>query len=128
LFRAEFGYCSHFSALNFVTETILVQAGHAEYSASYGKILTQWRYGATVSTRPFQGRNTGSIPVSATNLLLSDFPGFSKPPPANGRLNSQVVLLSFKEKVSEVCSMANFLGSFECSANCVGADSRFSAW
>jgi hypothetical protein len=26
-----------------------------------------WRYGATVSTRPFQGRNTGSIPVSATN-------------------------------------------------------------
>jgi hypothetical protein len=28
-----------------------------------------WRYGATVSTRPFQGRNTGSIPVSATNSL-----------------------------------------------------------
>jgi hypothetical protein len=28
-----------------------------------------WRYGATVSTRPFQGRNTGSIPVSATNLI-----------------------------------------------------------
>ncbi len=27
-----------------------------------------WRYGATVSTRPFQGRNTGSIPVSATNF------------------------------------------------------------
>ena len=27
-----------------------------------------WRYGATVSTRPYQGRNTGSIPVSATKL------------------------------------------------------------
>jgi hypothetical protein len=29
----------------------------------------QRRYGATVSTRPFQGRNTGSIPVSATIIL-----------------------------------------------------------
>src|ERR1700688_1217653 len=27
-----------------------------------------WRYGATVSTRPFKGRNTGSIPVSATRF------------------------------------------------------------
>src|SRR5690348_12574586 len=34
---------------------------------------TPRRYGATVSTRPFQGRNTGSIPVSATRILLAVF-------------------------------------------------------
>ena len=28
--------------------------------------ISVWRYGATVSTSPFQGGNTGSIPVSAT--------------------------------------------------------------
>jgi hypothetical protein len=39
------------------------------FSDNLGKLLqvSPWRYGATVSTRPFQGRNTGSIPVSATN-------------------------------------------------------------
>jgi hypothetical protein len=61
------------SALDFVTranlKANLVASGYAAYSVSYGKILNQWRYGATVSTRPFQGRNTGSIPVSATKNL-----------------------------------------------------------
>src|SRR6266436_7891482 len=27
-----------------------------------------WRYGATVSTWPFQGQNAGSIPASATKI------------------------------------------------------------
>src|SRR5712692_6463891 len=31
-----------------------------------------WPRGATVSTRPFQGRNTGSIPVGATNPQLAN--------------------------------------------------------
>jgi hypothetical protein len=40
--------------------------------AWYTEVLR--RYGATVSTRPFQGRNTGSIPVSATNLRSNQQP------------------------------------------------------
>src|SRR5450432_3982453 len=43
-----------------------------------------WRYGATVSTRPFQGRNTGSIPVSATK---PKFPNKNAKVPETGYVN-----------------------------------------
>jgi hypothetical protein len=36
-------------------------------------LLHPCRYGATVSTRPFQGRNTGSIPVSGTKFFAALF-------------------------------------------------------
>jgi len=58
---------SRYNAVN--TDRIRVAMSEARNTRTQNATgLIRWRYGAKVSTRPFQGRNAGSIPASATIL------------------------------------------------------------